>query len=208
MFKKVKRLFSFARSSVMTKGKILSAAQELFEEKGLDGASVRDIAHKANVNVALINYHFGSKDALIASLVEEMANASYIKLADIYKSNENPLQKLFLAIDMMMDKIIDNKKYYQMLHHELSTLSRPGLREQMIKNIKRNRTELKNIIEEGQEKKIFRTDIDIELTVSILFGMLQQVTSKAHLFKDTDHKLKTRLRHHLQDLMSRFLSKK
>ena len=192
----------------MTKEKILSAAQELFEERGFNGTSVRDIATKADVNVALINYHFGSKDSLIATLVEEMANASFIKLADIYKSNESPLQKLFLAIDIMVDKIVDNKKYYQMLHSELATISRPELKEQLVKSMKRNRTELKNIIEEGQEKKIFRTDVDMELTISTLIGMLQQVTSKAYLFKDTDNKLKTRLRLHIQDLMSSFLSKK
>ncbi|MBS1950431.1 MAG: hypothetical protein OJF59_000359 [Cytophagales bacterium] len=192
----------------MTKEKILSAAQELFEEQGFDGTSVRDIAAKANVNVALINYHFGSKDLLITILIEEIANAAYIKLADIYKSNERPMQKLFLAIDSMVDKIVDNKKYYQMLHRELSMTGRPELKDQLIKSMKRNRTELKNIIEEGQGKKVFRTDIDMELTLSILFGVLQQVTGKAYLYKDANHKLKTRLRHHLHDLMSSFLSKK
>jgi len=201
-------LFNIARSLTMTKEKILSAAQELFEERGFDNTSVRDIATHAEVNVALINYHFGSKDALIATLIEEMANTSFIKLADINKSGISPLQKLFKAIDVMVDKIVDNKKYYQMLHRELSTLNRPELKEQLVKSMKRNRTELKSIIEEGQHKKIFRTDIDMELTVSTLFCLLHQVTNKAHILKETDTKLKNRLRLHTQDLMSSFLSKK
>jgi AcrR family transcriptional regulator len=37
---------------------------ELFAEKGYEGASVRDLAAAAGVNVAAVSYHFGSKDAL------------------------------------------------------------------------------------------------------------------------------------------------
>ncbi|MGC3947298.1 MAG: TetR family transcriptional regulator [Chryseolinea sp.] len=48
----------------MTSEKILSAARKLFEQKGFDKTSVRDIATMADVNVALINYHFESKENL------------------------------------------------------------------------------------------------------------------------------------------------
>ncbi len=46
---------------VTTKEKMLDAAVRLFHTQGYDGTSVRDIATKANVNVALVSYHFGGK---------------------------------------------------------------------------------------------------------------------------------------------------
>jgi len=49
---------------ISTKQRILEAAAVLFGERGFDGASASDIAAKANVNKALIFYHYGSKDAL------------------------------------------------------------------------------------------------------------------------------------------------
>jgi AcrR family transcriptional regulator len=44
-----------------TKERILVAAEKLFSDQGLDGVSVREIAGKAKLDVAMINYHFGSK---------------------------------------------------------------------------------------------------------------------------------------------------
>jgi AcrR family transcriptional regulator len=47
-----------------TKQALLVAAGELFANKGLDGASVRDIVKKAGTTLSSVNYHFGSKDQL------------------------------------------------------------------------------------------------------------------------------------------------
>src|SRR6187200_2645379 len=111
----------------MTKDKILLAARELFEEKGYDSTSVREIAAKAGVNVALINYHFGSKETLLTDLIEELAAATYVKLTDINKSTSDPEEKLRQTIKLLVDKILNNKKYYQMIHRELSIIQRPEL---------------------------------------------------------------------------------
>ena len=47
---------------------IMEIAEILFAEKGFNGTSVRDIAEKANVNLAMISYYFGSKDKLLEAL--------------------------------------------------------------------------------------------------------------------------------------------
>lgn len=44
--------------------RLIDAAIALFAEKGYEGTSVRDLATAADVNVAAVSYHFGSKDAL------------------------------------------------------------------------------------------------------------------------------------------------
>ncbi|HET7593241.1 MAG TPA: TetR/AcrR family transcriptional regulator [Rhodanobacteraceae bacterium] len=48
-----------------TRQRILGAAEELFAERGFAGASLRQVTAAANVNLAAVNYHFGSKDNLI-----------------------------------------------------------------------------------------------------------------------------------------------
>src|SRR5204863_3054326 len=53
-----------------TRARILNVAEELFGERGLDRVSIRDITRKAKVNLAAINYHFGSKEDLIAAVFE------------------------------------------------------------------------------------------------------------------------------------------
>jgi AcrR family transcriptional regulator len=53
-----------------TRSRILDVAEELFGEQGLDRVSIRDITRVANANLAAINYHFGSKEALVAAVFE------------------------------------------------------------------------------------------------------------------------------------------
>ena len=57
-------------ASVETKTRILDAAEKLFAEKGLDATSHRDLTRAAGVNLAAVNYHFGSKQAVLAAVFE------------------------------------------------------------------------------------------------------------------------------------------
>lgn len=50
--------------TVRTRGKLLSAASEVFAEKGFRDATIAEICLKAGTNVAAVNYHFGNKEAL------------------------------------------------------------------------------------------------------------------------------------------------
>jgi len=45
---------------------LVEAAEKLFAENGFEVVSVRDITHAAGGNVAAVNYHFGSRDGLVA----------------------------------------------------------------------------------------------------------------------------------------------
>ena len=51
-----------------TRTRILDAAEELFMQHGFEGTSMRQLTAKANANLAAVNYHFGSKDALIEAV--------------------------------------------------------------------------------------------------------------------------------------------
>jgi len=58
-----------------TQLRILDAAEELFMQHGFEGASMRMLTAKASVNLAAINYHFGSKDALIEAVFHRRLDA-------------------------------------------------------------------------------------------------------------------------------------
>ena len=53
-----------------TKERILDAAERLFADHGFPATSMRDITQEAGVNLAAVNYHFGSKEALLIAAVE------------------------------------------------------------------------------------------------------------------------------------------
>jgi len=57
------------RDAAATREALLAAGTELFAEHGYDGVPVAAIAHRAGVNKAMINYHFGGKRQLYLAIV-------------------------------------------------------------------------------------------------------------------------------------------
>ena len=72
---------------------ILQVAEQLFAEVGFDGTSIRDIAQKANINIAMISYYFGSKEKLLESLVLHRISAMSLQLENLLQENLSPIQK-------------------------------------------------------------------------------------------------------------------
>jgi AcrR family transcriptional regulator len=56
-----------------TRTRILDAAEQLFAEHGFDGTSIREITRVADVNVAAVHYHFGSKEEVLRGVTDRVA---------------------------------------------------------------------------------------------------------------------------------------
>lgn len=52
-----------------TRERIVNAAGEIFAERGFDGTTIRDICHRADANIAAVNYYFGDKQRLYVEAV-------------------------------------------------------------------------------------------------------------------------------------------
>jgi AcrR family transcriptional regulator len=57
-----------------TRNRILLAAERLFAEKGVEHATLKMVTQEAGVNLAAVNYHFGSKDELALAVFEDLAD--------------------------------------------------------------------------------------------------------------------------------------
>ena len=68
-------MISPVNSSGSTKERILGAAEVLFAQRGFDGASLRQLTTAAGVNLAAVNYHFGSMDKLVEEVFRRRLDA-------------------------------------------------------------------------------------------------------------------------------------
>lgn len=71
------------RDSEATAAAIVTAAAHLFSQRGYDGASTREIAERAGVNVALISRYFGSKEGLFEASVLPMLSIKTLLSQDM-----------------------------------------------------------------------------------------------------------------------------
>lgn len=74
---------------------ILDIAEELIAKKGYEGTSVRDICSKANINVAMISYYFGSKEKMMSYLYQYRVlktRENFSEFADTIKDGRPEMQ--------------------------------------------------------------------------------------------------------------------
>jgi AcrR family transcriptional regulator len=97
-----------------TRQRILGAAEALFAEHGFAGASLRQVTAAANVNLAAVNYHFGSKDNLIEEVfrrrLDELSRRRLERLAKVTASGSPTLEALLDAfITPALELSLDQK---------------------------------------------------------------------------------------------------
>ena len=74
-----------------TKDRILGAAEELFAQFGFAGTSLRQVTSRADVNIAAVNYHFGSKENLVNEVFRRrMDEMSALRLAQLHAAVAQP----------------------------------------------------------------------------------------------------------------------
>ncbi|MEO6905757.1 MAG: TetR family transcriptional regulator [Ginsengibacter sp.] len=198
---------------------IIQSAIKLFGTKGFEGTSVRDIAFDAQVNVAMINYYFGSKEKLFENVVEY--RASFLKgifVELINNKSLTPIEKIDIIIDHTVERKFSNSQFHHLLHRELSLEHRPQLRDAISDILLKNMNPVKTIIKNGIKDGAFQP-VDIELTLTTLLGtihylltsdtMCRKILGKKPGFSPFQNKqLKKRMSEHVKKLMRSHLLKK
>lgn len=161
---------------------ILSVAEELFAENGFDGTSVRDIAQQANVNLAMISYYFGSKEKLLEALIADRAGYTLGILEELSKDQTlTPWDKIEKVVTFYIEKILNNYQFHCIMSQQYNLTRSADIKELVVDIKMRNLEQIKKVLQEGQKKKVFRK-VDIELTMSSVFGTLTHVTNSKKMF--------------------------
>ena len=90
-------------STVDSETKILTAAEQVFAEKGLKGARVKEIAELSGVNPALINYYFKSKENLYRTVIENFFMRVERLAVSIMEEEIDARAKLYKLIEFGID---------------------------------------------------------------------------------------------------------
>ena len=90
-----------ATAHFSTKDRILGAAEELFAQFGFTGTSLRQVTSRADVNIAAVNYHFGSKENLVNEVfrrrMDDMSRQRLSALQDAVQQHPGELEPILAA---------------------------------------------------------------------------------------------------------------
>ena len=92
-------------SSKPSEERIKEAARKVFLKKGFDGTTSRDIAEEADMNIALTNYYFRSKEKLFLEIFKDLLTLYFQNTLDIFNKDIDFKSKISEAIDHTYDMV-------------------------------------------------------------------------------------------------------
>ncbi len=187
-----------------TKEKILFSTLEYIEKEGINAVTIRKIAEIAQVNVAAINYHFGSKEVLLQEALEfSMYNAYKDPLIAIQEKKLTIYQALHFLLHDWFEGMIN-----------YPGISRAQLFEPFVNNnyeslfVKKFNAFLEDFItklkENGEvfDEQQLRLSLVQIISAIILPGLMPQLFSK---FIKKDLKIKENREEYFNNLLSKYL---
>lgn len=86
-----------------TKEKIIKVTMDIIAEEGFQCITIRKIAARAQVNIAAVNYHFGSKDAVVNEALRTVTN----QLIDTYYILQDNSIDIRTRLEAFLNKYIE-----------------------------------------------------------------------------------------------------
>jgi len=196
----------------------METAEVLFAEKGFNGTSVRDIAEKAHVNLAMISYYFGSKDKLLESLFDYRGEHIKLKLESMVEDKTlGSFEKLDMLIDHYIEKIMNQQCFSRIMVRE-QVVNHTGITAELITQMKkRNQEIISKLIHQGQKKGEFKRNIDIPLMMATLVGTAGHLIATQPYYREINNlqsmsdeefqkHIKKKLSQHLKKLFKAILT--
>jgi len=207
------------KDKIDKKEHILDVAEKVFADLGYDGASTRTISGEAGVNMAMLNYYFGSKEGLFLAVFERKINSFRTLLQNINSDGSmNAWDKLDKCIDNYVERIIANNCFQKLINREVSMNKRGDLTDKIIDILMVNVYEVKRIMEEGVNNGLFYADVDVPLVIATLFGTKNYIVNMpqmssiilGHDIRDEkfmENELKPRVKTYMKRLLKAYLVK-
>ena len=207
------------KDKIDKKDHILDVAERVFSEMGFDGASTRMISGEAGVNMAMLNYYFGSKEGLFLAVIERKIT-SFQNILQILGNDENisSWEKIESYIEIYGDRVVNNNCFQKLLYQELTMNRRTELAEKIRNILMKSVSELFKIMQEGIDNGEFHQDTDMQMVVATLYGTknfilntpLMSSTMLGYDITDEkilEEKFKPRIKTYLKNLLKAYLVK-
>ena len=148
----------------------LDVAEELIAKKGFEGTSVRDISAKANINVAMISYYFGSKEKMMVNLYQYRVQKTRETFAEFTQTIKDgkPEMQLKEIINFLVKQLLTYNYFHGFVTQELRHDER--VKNTLLEFYQTCVTVLDEVIQKGIVSGVFKRAAKSEDIVSTLIG--------------------------------------
>src|SRR5262244_2260816 len=156
---------------------ILAHATDVFDEKGYEGASMRDLSRAAGMSLAGLYYYFESKDKLLYLIQKHTFSTIIERVRDRLKREDDPEARVRIFILNHLEYFLANQKSMKVLSHEDDVLKNGFGAE--IAAVKREYYKLcRGLLEVLKAQS--GGEFDTRIAVLSLFGMMNWIYTWHH----------------------------
>ena len=176
-----------------TEQRILDAAKEVFQQKGMTGARMQEIADKAGINKSLLHYYYRSKDKLFGKVFEIAFSLFIPKVKEVILSDYSIFQKIEFFVDSYLDLL---QKHPYIPSFIVSEINRnPKILVDIIdKNVQINENkiveildqQIKHEVERGVIKPISAKNLWVNIISLCIFPIVAKPIFQGVLFKNNN----------------------
>ncbi len=153
------------RKTRNTKGKIISAAWELFYEQGYDDTTVEEIIEKSQTSKGSFYHYFEGKDALLGSL-SILFDEKYQELMETIDDNMNCFEKL-MYLNRELFKMVENGVAIDLMARLYSSQLITKGEKHLLDHNRVYFKVLKQIVVQGQQRGQIRSEIPVNEIVKV-----------------------------------------
>jgi AcrR family transcriptional regulator len=157
-----------------TREKLIAAAKTVFAENGYGGATVKEIADQAGVNISLISYHFNGKEGLLRACVEQFGRERLQESQNIFtppESVEDVKAKLRLWCTIFLRCHVEDKNVCTILDREKVSLESP-LWDVFESTFLKAFDSMVKFLEAGKKKGFVKKEVDPTMAAAMMYGSL------------------------------------
>lgn len=148
---------------------LLTAAHELMAEKGYPRVTLREVAERAGVQPALVNYHFGGKDGLLRSVVASVAGKMLSRIEQTVSGEGTPEERIRELVHGVV-QAITAAPYAPRLIAEQVLFADGGVIEEFVEDFARpNLAAIGSLLDDGREMGRLRA-VDSRFLVPAMVG--------------------------------------
>ena len=151
---------------------ILQAAVRTFAAKGYHAARVSDIAKEAGVAYGLVYHYYESKETLLEAIFKETWGAMIETVQSVERLDEPAPVRVRKVSEIVLRTWKRDPDLVRVLVREVT---RSAQAQEETEDIDLAHQALQRIVEDGQRRGEFRTDVDARLTATIWYGALEEI---------------------------------
>ncbi len=163
-----------------SKEKIIRTARKMFFDFGYRNTTIDDISFKLGMSKRTIYEHFSSKEEILDATVNRELDKFTSKVHMIVKAEKEPLEKLWELYQVSQG--IVNLGLSATALKDLQNIF-PEQWKKVLVTRENVLAEFGKVIDDGKKKKVFNPDINTEVIIATLVGMLQVTVSSDFLIK-------------------------